>query len=200
MDISTAHANATSRLRDNIMNGRRRADDGQRGYSQPLYAPRIICVCVTFPLGGVFTLAQWGRNLADLCSNFYRLNACTLNTRLFYNGRRQYCCRPTVTRVLRPFAKRTHFTTARCPPVSYHIAIEYLFSIAYLWERMIILYEHNILISYIILYCVSYFIIYGQSSSLKKKIETALGSVKKNASTCRFKYLIDKDIIIEVVR
>lgn len=25
---------------------------------------------------GVFTLAQWRRDLADLCSNFYRLNAC----------------------------------------------------------------------------------------------------------------------------
>lgn len=80
MDISTAHANATSRLQDN-MNGRRRADDDHRGYSQPLYALLIICVCVTFPLGGVFTLVQWGRNLADLCSNFYRLDA--LTTRAF---------------------------------------------------------------------------------------------------------------------
>jgi hypothetical protein len=53
------------------------ATDGQRAYSQPLCA-RIMCVS-NFSSWGIFTLAQWGRNLADLCSNFYRLIARTLH-------------------------------------------------------------------------------------------------------------------------
>lgn len=76
MDISAAHANATSRLKDNNMNGRRRDGRSEREYSQPQCA-RTMCVR-NFSSWGIFTLVQWGRNLADLCSNFYRLNARTL--------------------------------------------------------------------------------------------------------------------------
>lgn len=43
MDISAAHANATSRLKDNNMNGRRRDGRSERGYPQPLMCTYYVC-------------------------------------------------------------------------------------------------------------------------------------------------------------
>jgi len=84
-------------------------------YSKPLCAPRIICVCVTFPIGGVFTLAKWGRNLADLCSNFYRLNI-----------KRAFIVYNKCTAANRPslgfygLLPRASISTAKRPRMSYH--------------------------------------------------------------------------------